>query len=177
MKFVIIQDGIIWGVGESNESIVERGGFYEATDRLVEAVKRGVSPAPYRIEGKVADLDVDLMNKQLQDELAEFCGTEHFYQAGKLTITDGVKFLVDRAACYWLLDIIASYQSQLTREPFQVWELKVSNKRHGVVTADDGNGNKLVRQEIPSTDFPLDYIKLYCADAGLRRVVMLPNEY
>lgn len=41
---------------------------------------------------------------------------------------DGVKYMADEAGAYWLLDIIASYQTdaKIRREPFQVWELKLS---------------------------------------------------
>jgi hypothetical protein len=36
--------------------------------------------------------------------------------------------MADEAGAYWLLDIIASYQTdaKIRREPFQVWELKLS---------------------------------------------------
>ena len=42
-----------------------------------------------------------------------------------------------------------------------------------IVTADDGNGNKLATQRIAFTDFPLAEIKLYVSDG----VIMLPTEY
>jgi len=42
-----------------------------------------------------------------------------------------------------------------------------------VAIADDGNGNELLRQAIPYTDFPLDEITLYLTE----RTLLLPGEY
>jgi hypothetical protein len=55
----------------------------------------------------------------------------------------------------------------------------VNEKHAAVLTCTDGNEKQLVRQEIPSTDFPLNSISLYAAQdeslGGL--VVMLTSEY
>ena len=60
-----------------------------------------------------------------ETDLDQFTGTSQYYQymAG-LKLTDGVKYIADEAGAYWLLDIIASYQTdaKIRREPFQVWE-------------------------------------------------------
>jgi hypothetical protein len=121
-----------------------------------------------------------------ETDLSQFIGTSQYYtyMAG-LKLTDGVKYLADNAGngCYWLLDIIASYQTdaKIRREPFQIWELKLTPKAEGnphaqpcvVTMKTDTNQPNLVRQEIPYTDFPLDSITLYLIDG----VILLTSEY
>jgi len=118
-----------------------------------------------------------------ETDLNTFIGTTGYYRylAG-LKLTDGVKYLADEAGAYWLLDIIASYQLQdeIRREPFQVWELKLSpnnattGKYEAVVTMKtDTNRPLLVKQQIEYTDFPLDSITLYLIDG----VILLTSEY
>ncbi len=46
-----------------------------------------------------------------ETDLNQFTGTECYYAyLVGLKLTDGVKFMADKAGAYWLLDIIASYQ-------------------------------------------------------------------
>jgi len=111
-------------------------------------------------------------------DLEQFYGTERYYEhrLGRFNYTDGVRFLADKAACYWLLDIVASVQRmpKIKAESFIVWNLqRHPDTTRATVKADDGNGNLLYQQEIEYTDFPLDSIKLYMADG----VLMLPSEY
>lgn len=99
----------------------------------------------------------------------------------RCVMTDGVKYLADNAGehgAYWLLDIIASYQPRLRKDPFQVWVLKVNRNKKpmAVVTCEDGNGKRLVRQKIEYTDFQLDEIKLYAEHDGVYLTIMLPDE-
>lgn len=116
-------------------------------------------------------------------DLNHFTGTEKYYRylAG-LKLTDGVKYLAEEAKAYWLLDIIASYQTKpsIRKEHFQVWELKLSldnaatGKHAAVVTMKtDTNNPLLVKQEIDYTDFPLDSITLWLIDG----VILLTSEY
>lgn len=106
-------------------------------------------------------------------ELSQFTGTEHYYRVspihGNLVLTDGVKYLCERAQCYWLVDIVASYQYTLTAEPFQVWTLAVDiHNMTGTVRCEDGNGNTLVIQNIEYTDFPIETgITLFLEEGGL----------
>lgn len=118
-----------------------------------------------------------------QTELNQFCGTEHYYRyTGGLKLTDGVKYLAEVAGAYWLLDIIASYQTEqkIRNEHFQVWELKLSpdnattGKHEAVATMKtDSDQPELVRQEIEYTDFPLDSVTVWLIDG----VMLLPSEY
>jgi len=113
--------------------------------------------------------------EQLSNDLAHFSGSENVYRHTMgYVYTDGVKYLAENAGAFWLLDLIASYRAKpkVRREPFVVWNVRVCSKG-AIVTADDGNGNKLATQRIPFTDFPLAEIKLYVSDG----VIMLPTEY
>lgn len=123
-----------------------------------------------------------LTNKNKGD-LAMFIGTEqwHPHWLRRFTYTDGVKFLAENTDCFWLLDIIASYQPEkkFRDEEFQVWRLvRFADDPHkATVFADDGNDNTLGTQILEYTDFPLSEIKLYLAGVGTQKVLMLPSEY
>jgi hypothetical protein len=124
---------------------------------------------------------------ELEAELPHFTGTESYtnmrypWLHTKFLLTDGAKYLAEKAKAYWLMDAIASHQinKQVAHEPFQVWELIVGTDRKAVLTCMDGNKRILVEQEIPYTDFPLDQISLYAAEDDCLggRVVMLTSEY
>jgi hypothetical protein len=112
-----------------------------------------------------------------QEDLAQFIGSENWYQHGlvrSITYTDGAKYVADHAGAYWLLDEIALSQrvTSVKVEPFQVWKLGV-RAREGTLTCDDGNGNVVYRKPIPYTDFPLPEITFYFTD----NVILLPSEY
>lgn len=112
-----------------------------------------------------------------EENLMQFTGTEKYYSYFNLKLTDGVKYLADKGECWWLLDVILSYQPEYYQVPFQLWELNIDkeeDKRAAVITMrEDSNTKALVTQKIPYTDFPLDYLKLYVID----RVILLPSEY
>ena len=118
-----------------------------------------------------------------ETDLKHFTGTSCYYQyLCGLKLTDGVKYLADEAGAYWLLEIISSYQHdpRIRREPFQVWELKLSpdnattGKHEAVVTMKtDSNRPLMVKQQIEHTDFPLDTIELFLIDG----VILLTSEY
>lgn len=115
----------------------------------------------------------------LDADLAQFCGTDNWWKhwTGRITYTDGVKFLAERAGAFWLIDLVASYQTaRLRQEEFQVWTLTVDRDRTPVAVATcqaDTDAPVLVRQEIDHTDFPLPSIKLWLVNGAL----MLPDEY
>ena len=114
----------------------------------------------------------------LETALLNFIGTQHYYHhnIGDFNYTDGVKFLVENAKCYWLLDLIGSYQheSKVKNVPFQLWNLRVNKNQRAVITMkEDSDTPVIIRQIIPYTDFPLKQIKLYLTNG----VLMLPSEY
>jgi len=112
----------------------------------------------------------------LIEELNQFTGTENYYKhwLGQIVYTDGVKYLVDKAGAYWLIDVIASYQPTIKNVPFQVWVLKVNADKSAEATMyADADKPVLVKQAIKYTTFPLDEIKLWLIDG----VLILPSEY
>jgi hypothetical protein len=112
----------------------------------------------------------------LQQELQNFTGTTQYHKStfDKLLLTDGIQYLREKGKCYWLIDIVESYQRKLKNIPFQLWTLEVNEDQTAVVICkEDTNTPVLVRQKIGYTDFPLDKIEFYCIDG----VVLLKSEY
>lgn len=121
----------------------------------------------------------------LKSELSGFTGTENYHKVSltPVVVTDGVKYLIDKANAYWLIDAIGSYQGEkkFKDEGFQVWILKKDKEGKGATLSayrdysekDPKKFKPLVTQKIEYTDFPIDEIKLYEIDG----VVLLPSEY
>lgn len=118
----------------------------------------------------------DQKAKLLKEGLANFTGTEEYFThyLGRITYTEGVKYLADKTESYWLINIVASYQSgEIKKIPFQLWTLTVKDEEGEVTMRNDNDNPVQIRQKIKYTDFPLDVIKLYLING----VLMLPNEY
>ena len=133
---------------------------------------------------------------QLHSSLVQFCGTEQYHQVGmfsRVVCTDGVHFLRQEAACFWLPEAIASYMLPLPRmvkkygEDFaylSFWTLQSDGLGGALLEAkSDTRAPVKVRQEIPYTDFPFPdsgEFKLYCGVGGSEErplfVIMLPAE-
>ena len=116
--------------------------------------------------------------QQITAELKQFRGSDIIYKHWLgLRYTEGIKHLAEVAECWWLVDAIASYQTEnllcdsKLRE-FQIWRLLVQEKS-GVLICEWDTEQEALRQQIPFTDFPLPEIKLYLID----KVLMLPSEY
>lgn len=124
-----------------------------------------------------------LSREELEDGMVQFIGTEHYHKWSLLfrniVLTDGVKWLADNAECYWLMDLIASYQSFPTvrRNPFQVWKIKVNTSAQAMIVCEDGNNNELAHQFIEFTDMPLAEVDLWVEEGDGYRVILLPNEH
>jgi hypothetical protein len=113
-----------------------------------------------------------------------FTGTEAYHPWSilfrKAVLTDGAKYLADKAGAYWLMDVIASHQVLLLKNKehwFQVWHIEVGDNNNAVITCDDGNGNVLARQEIEYTNFPIKSYELYAIFDGNNLVILLKSEY
>lgn len=113
---------------------------------------------------------------EIKNELRQFSGTSQYYRhlLGVL-YTDGVKYLADTCGCYWLIDVIVSWQSHahIREQEFQVFTLKINDNHSATVTIEDGNNNIIQRQEIAFTDFPLEGIEIYYSN----KVMYLPSEH
>lgn len=104
-------------------------------------------------------------------------GSETFYshKPSLILFTEGIKALADACQAYWLIDLIISHQStkEVNLERFQVWELNRSKGSRFEIIATDGNGNEVVSQSIPFSDFQYDCASIWLVDGCL----MLPCEY
>ena len=111
-------------------------------------------------------------------QLGQFTGTSKYYKISRRhLLTDGTRYLAEQAACFWLMDAIASHLSEIgTSEWFVVIKTTVK-QTSAVMVYEDGNGTELARQEIPYTDLPLAHIDLYACWDSEHWVIMLPSEY
>ena len=105
-------------------------------------------------------------------------GTEQYHKFSNCThfpiLTDGVLALANAAECFWLLDVIGSYQTNKKLDPnFQVWKLTVDHETHKGKVCAFNDATFVLEQDIPFTDFPLEELKLYL----MRGVLLLPSEY
>ena len=110
--------------------------------------------------------------------LAQFTGTEKHYRISRRhLLTDGTRYLAEKAACFWMMDAVASHLSEIgTEDWFVLVRVSVTEGR-AVMVYEDGNDHELARQEIPYTDFPLEAITLYACWDTQHWVIMLPSEY
>jgi hypothetical protein len=117
--------------------------------------------------------------KELQNALAQFTGTEHYYQIyPKVVLTDGTKYLADVAGCYWLMDLYASHLASVDPNIESFTCLKLTKRGLGAeIVIEDGNTYALTKQQIEYTDFPLKNLMFYAVWAGEFWVLMLQSEY
>lgn len=115
---------------------------------------------------------------ELRAALQQFTGTTQYHRhPSGILYTDGVKFLAENAGAYWLIDVIASWQPKALRDAwlreFQLWEVFVYPNRTARAVCSRDSEEEAFRQEIASTDFPLNYVKLY-VESG---VILIPTEH
>lgn len=132
--------------------------------------------------------------KEILEQLDQFTGTEQYHRISiqkTLVATDGVAWLAENAKCYWLTDIIASYQQSIRKYArtrpsvaplleMQVWTLTKNKTTNGArVICTDGNTEiPIYSQAIPYTDFPLQTIKIWVCPVDENNMVMLlPSEH
>lgn len=116
---------------------------------------------------------------ELLGNLSQFIGTERYYRLlPTFVVTDGLKYLMDEADCYWLAQLFGLHLVSIdfNKNPFTV--LVFTRKGGGgIVNIEDGNGNLLVQQRLDYTDFPFDEYRLYACWDGEHWVGMLVSEY
>ena len=114
--------------------------------------------------------------KNANEQYAHFYGSNswnlHWFG---LVYSEGVKALCDDCTAYWLLDLIASYQTEsiFKEEGFQVWRMIRLEKETFQITVSNGNGKILIKKEIEGIDFLYDALTLWCIESS----VILPSEY
>ena len=110
--------------------------------------------------------------------LSQFTGTAQYWRvARQFVITDGVKYLAETAACFWLIDAAISHLLEIgSADWFVLVRTEVSGSS-AVMIYEDGNGAEYARQAIPYTDLQLPSVNLYAVWDSERWVIMLPSEY
>lgn len=116
---------------------------------------------------------------ELESALSQFTGTTKYYRLlPTFVVTDGVKYLMDQADCYWLAQLYGLHLVDIDFNDHSFTVLKMVRRGEGVkITIEDGNGKRLNWQAIDWTDFPLSTITLYASWSGDYWVAMLPSEY
>ena len=110
--------------------------------------------------------------------LAQFTGTLEYHRIGRRhLLTDGTRYLSERAKCWWIMDAVASHLDEIGTDDWFVLVRVVVQGRAAVMVYEDGNGKEHARQMIPYTDFPIGEITLYACWDGDHWVTMLPSEY
>lgn len=96
---------------------------------------------------------------------------------GNLIITGNVFDFINMADAYWLINMIWSYQTEIT-DWLQVWTLTTNVEENTAVLKGEMEGQDLIiTQDIEITNFPLPELKLYVQDDTVHRCVMFPAEY
>lgn len=85
--------------------------------------------------------------------------------------------LANIAGAYWLLDIIASWQTRPAVRTIleQKWTLTVTGRKFVIVCTDADLGTELARQE-GDTDFPLEHLVLTVTNFNGVRLIALDAE-
>ena len=117
--------------------------------------------------------------QQLVSDLAQFTGTNGYYRMyANFYLTDGTKYLAEKAECFWLFDLYWSHIMSIVPSENEFTVLKMTvQKSSAYVAIEDGNDNVLASQFVEYTDFPLPSITLYCSWFGEGWVAMLTSEY
>ena len=110
--------------------------------------------------------------------VAQFTSTAQYWRvARQFVITDGVKYLAESAACFWVIDAAISHLLEIgTCDWFVLVRTEVSGSS-AVTIYEDGNGAEHARQEIAYTDLALSSVRFYAVWDSERWVIMLPSEY
>lgn len=116
----------------------------------------------------------------IEFELGNFTGTESYYRFSALfpncLLTDGAKYLAEKAKAFWFMDIIGSILSKIKPHGFAVCKIAKTETGNALFTADDGNGNVFYRQWIKYTDAPFNF-RVFAVWDGAQLVIMVPSEY
>lgn len=103
--------------------------------------------------------------------------TRYAHASNQLQYTEGVRFLVERTATEWLVDLIAKLQVVALHDSklafFQLWELIVKGDRSARLICSRSSDDPVFCQRIPFTECPLSYVSVYVQWG----VLMLPSEH
>lgn len=121
----------------------------------------------------------------LTKQLDMFNGTEtylKFNHFAPVLLTDGARYLAEKADCFWLFDIVASvwHLPEIKENvSFILWTIQ--KKGEGCIVRADtdsiGDGDMVYLQEIPYTDFPFKELGNEFSFYQCGEVIMLKGEY
>ena len=119
-----------------------------------------------------------LSKKEILEIIRQAHGTAAYHKFSSFenypVATDGVIAVAEAAECFWLLDIIDSYQNDKRLDPhFQVWKLVVNHADDTAVVSGYNDTELIVTQKIPFVNFPLNELKLFLMDG----IILLPSEH
>ena len=114
-------------------------------------------------------------------ELSEFYGSETFTRYSVLSnsvLTEGCKYVAERAGAYWLFDTIDSYLNTKFKGQDVVSTLAVNRDNTAEFTMTSMDDEPLATQTIEFTDFPIEGITIWSMRNELgAHTHMLPSEY
>ena len=118
-----------------------------------------------------------MKTNELKLEMQQYNGTEGYHKLTltSLLATDGVRMIAEKTGAFWLVDAIASYQTnpEVKALAIQFWTLQVKDNEAVLYCVEDDGMPRIVEQEIEYTDFPEGDWKFYIQQG----VIMLPGEY
>lgn len=124
---------------------------------------------------------------KLSTELSQFSGSMEFQSLcpfrHNVLFTEGATYAAVKGNLFWLMNDIAirmgtSEFPTLYGQDFLVWKLKMHTDADGpaTLTAEDGNGNELLKYEYELACCPMNELVLWAENNGGGMTVMLPNE-
>ncbi len=130
-------------------------------------------------DGFLKKKKASIEKEKLLNNLRYFTGTLNYYKLFPFfVVTDGLKYLIEEADCYWLAVLYESYLVSIDSNSIPFTNLEFKKIGLGAkVNIEDGNGNLLKSQTLEYTDFPLDEFTLFACWDGRDWVAMLPSEY
>ena len=116
--------------------------------------------------------------QEMECDLSGFHGSETIYRLysfSKISASEGVKYLADKCECYWLFDIIMSYQTyhKVRKLDIQFWEIETVLDKVKVRCLEDRDIPPVVQQTVYSDCFPEGEFMLYFQN----NLILLPSEY
>jgi hypothetical protein len=126
------------------------------------------------------------MDTLTPNNLNNFTGTEQWYRWSILfpwaLMTDGTMYLYQNGAG-WLIDAICSHQTKAVRQITpQFWTLVKTGNTSADLILERDEGDVILTQKIPFTDFPLDNFdgkfRIWASwDSPDAFILILPSEY
>lgn len=118
--------------------------------------------------------------KDLAEPFGSMMGTKNYYRhrlIRDVLYTDGIKDMCETLRCWWIIDLIASYQGFNPAKScsYQVWKIVIDN-HSALAQCYDYDNKAIISQNIQTTDLPDGQILCVCIDNGDCMIVALSVE-